>query len=116
MGMATGDPAAGKRLEEELIRVYGSKKAAADAMGMKDGSYWTTYVKGRNSIGGILQKRLIEAGLDVQYILTGIAKTASAEADACVLEIERLKRRMDLVTDDLKEISRAMDKLARLHS
>lgn len=107
--------AAGKRLEDELIRAYGSKMRAALAMGLKDGSYWTPYVRGKSRIGGVLQKRLLDAGLDVQYILTGVAVAASAEADACSMEIERLKRRVDIAIEDLKETSRSLDKLAKKH-
>jgi hypothetical protein len=110
-----GDVDAGRRLEEELIRVYGSKKAASDAMGMKDGSYWTTYVQGRNRIGGILQRRLMDAGLDVQYILTGAARVSSAQSETCTLEMERLKRRMDLMVQELQDMSKTMNKLAKRH-
>ena len=110
--MSHGDVEAGRRLEEELIKKYGSKKAAAEAMGLKDGSYWTTYLKGRNKIGGILQKKLMDAGLDVGYIMKGV-RAAATESAAATLSLEQLRIKMKAMSSDLDYMADIIEKLSK---
>jgi hypothetical protein len=111
MTKSHGDVEAGRRLEEELIKIYGSKKAAALAMGMKDGSYWTTYIKGRNKIGGILQKKLLDAGLNLDYILKGNSADA-VQGFTRASELEKLRIRLKVMSSELGEMAEIIEKLS----
>ncbi|NTU58896.1 MAG: hypothetical protein HGB00_08300 [Chlorobiaceae bacterium] len=115
-----GDIQVGARLNEEITRVFGSKTAAADAMGIAQGSYFSPYITGRNKIGGILQQRLLKSGIDLQYVLEGVRdqmrQSAQGDVVECSIELQRLKRRMDMITDELKDMAKVMDKLSRRNS
>lgn len=115
-----GDEQVGARLDEEIYRVFGNKSVAATEMGLASGSYFNTYIMGRNKIGGIFQQRLLKAGINLNYVLEGVREqtrqSVVAESAEYSVELQRLKKRMDIVVEDLKDMSRIMDRLSRKNS
>lgn len=109
----------GKRLDEEILRLFGTKREAAKKMGLSDGSYFNTYTSGRATIGGIFQRRLSQAGFDVQYILSGVRSDALATcvaAERCCADIDLLNRRLQRVTAEMKDISESLELISKQHS
>lgn len=88
---------------------FGVRIALPKAIGAKDGSYLTPYVKGRNMIRKILQKKLEGVGVDVDYIITGRRKweVSCSEQnqevyDQCVEKILEIQQKlMELSTNML---------------
>ena len=60
-----------ERFRQIIKEQFGTQRALAKAIDVKDGSYLTPYVTGRSMIGSILRKKLEAVGIDVDYILTG---------------------------------------------
>jgi len=109
----------GKRLDEEIFRVFGTKREAAKQMELSSGSYFNAYTSGKVGIGVVLLKRLQNASIDIGYVKDGvktiipdaIQAVANVEAAKCSLEISALKRRIDRASAELADISKELSAL-----
>ncbi len=86
----------GERLREVLVNKFGKLKLAADALIMPQQAL-NNYLKGRSAPGYEIRKRLVELGMDVEYIMTGREKgehvqMPAAEYDRDILLVEIMAR------------------------
>jgi len=89
----------GARLREELLERFGSLDKAASVIGASRGTYFGAYLSGKSKPGGIVIKKLKEAGCDVDYIMTGKRGNVEGKAAGTMLEsLEALRR----LTDDIQ--------------
>jgi hypothetical protein len=99
----------GDRLKEEITRVFGSYKKAADAIGAKSGSYFRPYLNNTNGIGMLLRKKLADIGLDVEYIINGVRAEDSKELsdidDDLVRKVQDLRYRSEQLNKEIAEIA-----------
>jgi hypothetical protein len=99
----------GDRLKEEITRVFGSLTKAADAIGVKSGSYFRPYLNETNGIGMLLQKKLSDIGLDVKYIMEGEraedSKESSDEDEVLIRDFQDLRYRSDQLHKDMEDFS-----------
>ncbi|MEI8185930.1 MAG: hypothetical protein WCG19_04460 [Chlorobiaceae bacterium] len=106
--MTDNSDSIGGRLREEITRVYGSYKKAASVMGVKSGSYFRPYLNNTSGIGIMLQKKLSDIGLDVEYIMTGKRKAAPLQSRNATDEIRRklndMKYRIDQLSQDYHDL------------
>ena len=97
----------GDRLREEITRVFGSLQKAADAIEVKSGSYFRPYLNNSSSIGMLLQKKLVDIGLDVEYIMEGKgaaeAKESSDEKEVMIRKFEDLRYRSDQLHKEIED-------------
>ncbi|MEI8186966.1 MAG: hypothetical protein WCG19_09745 [Chlorobiaceae bacterium] len=100
----------GGRLEAEITREFGSLTKAADAIGVKSGSYFRPYLKNKNGIGMMLRKKLVEAGLDVEFIMEGKKRVIPEESRDSSTEIRRkiedIRYRMVQLDKDLIDLTK----------
>lgn len=104
----------GRRLLEEIQRKYGTQKALALHLGYKDGTIFTRYVKGASIPRNIMQQKLREAGLDIDYIMYGKDQASEGEAYnmvACKARMKELQAKMLEVTAEMAEISAMMERM-----
>lgn len=101
----------GLRLLEEIELKYGSLRGAAQAMGLRSGAYFRSYTTEGGSIPGMtLRKKLLMAGLDVGYIMTGDRSVHPVQAPinkqiALNKAVNNLQQRLTEVTRDLENLS-----------
>ncbi len=104
----------GKRLSEEIEEKYGSLRGAAQAIGAASGSYFRPYIAGDSRPGMTLRKKLANAGIDVNYVMTG-KKTSvpidkSDEQDAVKKSVEDMQARLALLNTDLANLAALVNK------
>ncbi len=106
--MNIDDTNVGARLSEELYRHFKTLKEAVQAMGVKDGSYFTPYRNNTAPISLALQKKLEVLGLDVDYI------TGRKQRDVSVLLLEKnrkLRQKLNELQFRLVEMSKDISDL-----
>lgn len=103
--------AVARRLVAEIQRVFGTQIALAKAMGAKDSTGLTPYVKGKCMPGNVMQKKLRDAGLDVDYIMYGREENApnSERIEACKQRMSDMQAKISEISKELKEISAIMN-------
>ncbi len=97
----------GKRLSEEIERMFGSQKEAAQAIGAATGSYFRPYLEGKSRPGMTFRKRLGEAGFDVDYIMTG-QKNKTLNKEEVKQSFEKLQSKLENLSNDLKELKNSI--------
>ncbi|UZJ39971.1 hypothetical protein OO185_02400 [Prosthecochloris sp. SCSIO W1102] len=99
-----------RRLKEEIQDKYGTQIALSKAIGAADGSYLSPYVSGRSVMGNVLQKKLRDAGLDVDYILYGSGKSdpQSLNYEQCNAKLIEMQAKLTELASDMVEMSKMM--------
>ena len=102
-----------RRLKEAIQEKYGTQIALARAIGAADGSYLSPYVSGRSVMGNVLQKKLRDAGLDVDYILYGSGKSVSQALnyEQCNAKLIEMQAKLTELASDMVEMSKMMRNL-----
>ena len=102
-----------RRLKEAIQEKYGTQIALARAIGAADGSYLSPYVSGRSVMGNVLQKKLRDAGLDVDYILYGSSKSVSQALnyEQCNAKLIEMQAKLTELASDMVEMSKMMRNL-----
>jgi len=117
--MSKGYCEVGERLYEEIVKRFGTKKRAAEALGVQAGSYFNPYLSGDAQIGNMFKKRLMDAGFDLEFILSGtrsISETTVKGGGAlCQARIQRLKERLDRVSAEAADISKSLQDLSDIN-
>ena len=108
------------RFREVIREQFGTQIALAKAIGAKDGSYLTPYVKGRSVIGKILRKKLEDVGVDVDYIITGRRKgegfcsEQNQEVyDQCVGKILEIQQKLMELSTDVLEVNKMISSIKK---
>lgn len=100
-------------MKEEIQERYGTQIALAKAIGAADGSYLSPYVSGRSVMGNVLQKKLRDAGLDVDYILYGSGKSDPRvlNYEQCNTKLIEMQAKLNELASDMVEMSKMMHNL-----
>ena len=109
-----------ERFRQIIKEQFGTQRALAKAIDVKDGSYLTPYVTGRSMIGSILRKKLEAVGIDVDYILTGRREEIPpAEQDKeelydqCTSKILEIQSRLMELNNAVLEVNQMVSKLKK---
>lgn len=97
----------GERLLEEIERLYGSQKKAAEAIGAATGAYFRPYLEGKSKPGMTFKKRLREAGFDVDYIMKG-EKNKTLNKEEVKQSFEKIQSKLEDLSNDLKELKNSI--------
>ena len=108
------------RFRDVIREQFGTQIALAKAIGAKDGSYLTPYVKGRSMIGKILRKKLEDVDVDVDYIITGRKKGEGSCSeqnqevyDQCVGKILEIQQKLMELSTDVLEVNKMISSIKK---